>query len=205
MFNLYRPYRIIAVALAAAIIVCSCSDDNVSESLDMSSVPVQVIGNMNALQSENGVLQSRMAAPRMERYVKDTISYELFPEGLKVFTYTPSGALESTIEADAARHVTTSGKQQWSAFGNVVMLNHIKGDRMETDTVYWNMEEKKIYTDCYVRMQSEDGFLQGFGMESDERLSNAVILRTFDSNFRVTKDSTKVYLDSLNFIGPVLL
>jgi hypothetical protein len=41
-------------------------------------------------------------------------------------------------------------------------------------------------------------------MESDEMARNANILRPFDSFGVVTKDSTKIYLDTINFIGPIL-
>ena len=46
------------------------------------------------------------------------------------------------------------------------------------------------------------GFMQGFGMRSDDMARNAIIQRPFNSYGVVEQDSTKVVLDSINFIGP---
>ena len=73
---------------------------------------------------------------------------------------------------------------------------------METDTLYWDRANKEIYTDCYVRMYSADGFSQGFGMRSDERASNAILHRPFNNFMVVVRDTTAVVVDSVNFIGP---
>ncbi|NLH22907.1 MAG: hypothetical protein GX474_00145, partial [Bacteroidales bacterium] len=60
---------------------------------------------------------------------------------------------------------------------------------METDTLYWDQQKKIIYTHCYVRLTSPDFFAQGYGMESDERATNAKILRPFDSYGYIQKDT----------------
>ena len=97
--------------------------------------------------------------------------------------------------------MTTAGNESWSAFGDVVIINHIKGEKMETDTIYWNKAEKQIYTDCYVRLTSDSGLMQGYGMTSDDRARNSVILRPFDW-YAVERDSTYSYIDTVNFLGP---
>ena len=72
-----------------------------------------------------------------------------------------------------------------------------------TDTLYWDREQHRIFTDCHVRLYSPDGFMQGYGLESDERARNARLLRIFDSYGIVQKDSAGTdYVDTVNFIGP---
>ena len=72
---------------------------------------------------------------------------------------------------------------------------------METDTIYWNKEEHQIYTDCYVKLTNDSGLMQGFGMTSDERARNSVILRPFDW-YAVDRDSTYRFVDTVNTMGP---
>lgn len=194
----------IIATIAVAIMLLSCNDETTSR-LDFSQIPIQVVDSMSVVQTENGKPVMRMSAPLMESYKythgDTTESYELFPEGFKVFAYTPEGELETTVVADKARHVTTKGEESWSAFGNVLITNLIKGEHLQTDTIYWNREEKKIYTDCYVKLYSYDGLMQGYGLTSDERASNSTILHPFDWSY-VMRDSTDTYIDTLNFIGP---
>lgn len=197
----------IATVSAVAFIFFSCkSKISEAEKIDLSSYPLQVVDSMRLLQTNRGQVEMRVITGRMERYQGDSLSYELFPEGIWVYAYTDEGALESTIVADEARHEQKSEDDGdvWEAYGNVVVRNVMKDETMETDTLYWNRTEKEIYTDCYIRMYSPDGFMQGFGMKSDERARNAVILRPFNSYSVVVKDSTDIIVDTANFIGPIL-
>lgn len=190
--------------LSVAIMLFSCKEET-SHEIDFSTTPKQVVRNMNVLQTKNGNPAMRMSSPLMQSfdYVKDSVacSYELYSDGFHVDAYTDDGELETTITADMAKHTTTSNEEAWSAFGNVVVTNHIKGESLHTDTIYWNREEQTIYTDCYVRLDSPSGMMQGYGMTSDERARDAVILRTFD-NYFIMRDSTQAYVDTLNMLGP---
>lgn len=194
----------VAVAFAAAIGLFACREPE-PVLFDFEQVPVQVVRDMQVVQSDRGETEMRMHAPLMQRFefFKDSMlqSYELYAEGFFVDAYTENGQLETSISSRKARHVTTPGRESWSAFGDVVVTNHIKGERMETDTLYWNREEQRIYTDCYVRLSSESSLMQGYGMTSDERARNSVILRPFDW-FAVERDSTYLFIDTLNQMGP---
>ena len=193
-----------AVALAAAVLLFACSKPETSD-INFEEVPVQVVHDLQILQTEGGEATMRMHAPVMQKFdfYKDSLqqSYEFYPDGFFVDAYTENGELETTIVSQQARHVTTEGRESWSAFGDVVIINHIKGEKMETDTLYWNRAEKKIYTDCYVRLTSDSGLMQGYGMTSDDRARNSVILRPFDW-YAVERDSTYAYIDTMNFMGP---
>ncbi len=194
-----------ATAAAVAFILFSCKGKLVeTDTLDLSSVPLQTIDNMFAVQTKNGVIVMRMEADLMERFENDTSSRETFPKGVAVYSYTDEGLLESTVYADNALHETLKkgGKETWAAFGNVVIQNEIKREVMETDTIYWDRGKGEIYTDCYVRMYSPDGFMQGYGMRTDDKARNSIILRPFNSFGVVVQDTTVVMIDSVNFIGP---
>ena len=77
-------------------------------------------------------------------------------------------------------------------------------ETMETDTLYWDRGKKEIFTDCYVRLFSNDGFMQGYGMRSDEMARDVVLYKPFNSFAVVVQDTTKVIIDSVNFVGPLL-
>ena len=196
----------IATASAVAFVVYSCKGKLAeAESLILEDTPVQTVDNMFIIHSENGKIQLRMEADLMERYERDTVSNELFPKGSAVYGYTDNELLETEIVSDKARHLKyKDGREKWEAFGNVVVRNLIKQEVMETDTLYWDQKNEKIFTDCYVRMYSPDGFMQGYGMESDQRARNSIILKPFNSYGIVVQDSTAVLTDSVNFIGPLL-
>lgn len=204
--NIHTVARLaIAVAVASACVSCSGRLAQ-ADTIDLDNTPVQTVEEMFAVQTRRGKVSMRMEAPMMKKYDRDTVTYEEFPEGINVFGYTEdSGLLETVIAADNARHITPrygSRNEVWQAFGNVVIHNVIKQETMETDTIYWDRTSEEIYTDCYVKMYSKDGFMQGYGMRSDDHARNAVLNNPFNSYGVSIKDSTAVLIDSVNFIGP---
>ena len=167
---------------------------------------MQTVDNMFAVKTKNGLVEMRIEADKMLRFETDSTTMEFFPEGFAVYSYTDEGLLETILLSDQARHITfkkTNG-EEWQAFGNVSVQNIIKRETMETDTIYWDQRVHQIYTDCYIRMYSPDGFMQGYGMRSDDKARNAIIRKPFNSYSVVVKDTTTVLVDSVNFIGPFL-
>ena len=176
------------------------------EKTDLSGLPMQTVDDMFAVQTKNGVVVMRIEADKMLRYENDSTATELFPEGFAVYSYTDEGLLETILLSDQARHILykSSNGEEWQAFGNVSVQNIIKRETMETDTIYWDQRSHQIYTDCYIRMYSPDGFMQGYGMRSDDKARNAIIHKPFNSYSVVVQDTTAVLVDSINFIGPFL-
>lgn len=197
----------IAAASAVAFIVFSCKGKlSEAEKLNLKETPVQTVDSMYLVQTDDGGIQMRVKAGLMERYDNDSVSYELFPKGLEVFAYAEDGVLETYLQSDNAKHYANkrTNEEKWSAFGHVVVQNIIKQETMETDTLYWDRGKKEIFTDCYVRMFSNDGFMQGYGMRSDEMARDVVLYKPFNSFAVVVQDTTKVNIDSVNFVGPLL-
>ena len=197
--------KMIATAAAVAFVVYSCKQElGQAKDISLEDTPMQTVRNMFIVQSKNGIIQMRAEGEIMEKYEKDSLSYELFPQGFSVYGYTDDGLLETKIVADNAIHrLYNDGRESWEAYGNVVVTNLIKQEVLETDTLYWDQKNEKIYTHCYVKMYSPSGFVQGFGMESDQRARNNIIFKPFNSYGIVAQDSTKVVVDSVNFIGPI--
>jgi LPS export ABC transporter protein LptC len=194
----------VAFTFVIATFVVSCSNKKKDKQLDLSKIPIQTIDSMYAVQSNEGVLQMRMFAPLMQKFENTKESYDLFPKGFYVYGYEKNGNLETSIVSKVAKHTTRQKEEKWSAYGNVVITNYIKGEKIETDTIYWDREQHKIFTDCFVKLYSQMGYMQGYGLESDEMARNAIILKPFDSYGIVIQDSTRLYLDTANFIGPIL-
>ena len=190
---------------ASIFVVSSCGGKlGVADKLDIAETPVQVVDNVFAVQTKNSLVSNRLEAPRMERYERDTATLEVFPDGFNVFGYNEEGLLETVITSRVAVHETGKSvdKEMWKAYGNVEIRNVIKQETMQTDTIYWDQVKGEIYTDCYVRMFAPGGFMQGYGMISDDKARESTILKPFNSYGIVVRDTTEVLIDSLNFIGP---
>jgi LPS export ABC transporter protein LptC len=202
----YNKISMVAATIVVATVVYSCKDKLPASGKLTNSVktPTQIIDNMLVQQSDKGIMRMRMSAPLMERYERAKEPYDIFPKGINVKIYTEKGELETELTAKGAKHITKGKTEKWEAYGDVVVNNYMKGETMRTDTIYWDRVNKKIFTHCFVKLEAPDIFMQGIGMESDEMARNARILNPFDS-YGVVKDSTEVgYIDTVNFIGPLM-
>ena len=95
-----------AAAVAFVVYLFVRKDKTADDHLDLTRVPMQVVNDMFAVQTKNGVVVMRIEADKMLRYENDTTSMELFPEGFAVYSYTDEGLLETILLADQARHLT---------------------------------------------------------------------------------------------------
>ena len=95
----------VAAVFSAATVVNSCKSElGEAKKINLDETPSQVVEGIFHIQSQNGLLQLRVEADRMERYVNDSVSYEIFPEGFNVFVYNEEGLLETEITSLNAMH-----------------------------------------------------------------------------------------------------
>lgn len=205
--SLYRVIiKMVAVTLVIATVLYSCKDDIPKANVTaVEELPSQIVENMKLIQFSRGETDYVVDASLMERYTQAQVPYDAFPLGIVLRGYNQEGLLETKIRADYAKHVTKESEEIWEATGNVVINNYLKGEMMQTDTLFWNRLSQRIYTHSLVKLTTPDMFMQGYGMESDDMARNAVIKDPFDSYAIISRDSTEIsYIDTANFIGPRL-
>ena len=173
---------------ATALFSCKESIERTEAIGSADSLSTQTIYQVNALQSDHGRITTRLEAPLMENFSLLPEPFESFPQGIKITGYTPEGLVESEITARQAIR-KTGNRERWEAFGDVVIINFIKEERVETDTLYWDIAGRKIYTHDFIRYFAPDLFVQGIGMESDERAENIKVLNPFYS-YLIMRDTT---------------
>jgi len=75
----------------------------------------------------------------------------------------------------AKRGLIQTDTNNMRAEENVVMVSH-EGVRLYTERLYWNHQQKKIYTDLPVRVEREGSILTGVGLEADSELKQIEVL-----------------------------
>ena len=183
--------HMVALILMGATVLFSCKEsiEKMGAIEGTDSLSTQTTYEMNGVRSEYGMVQMSLEAPLMENYTLLPEPFEIFPQGIRITGYTAEGLLESEITAQRAVHKTGS-QDRWEGYGNVVIINFITEERVETDTLYWDKSRAKpIYTHAFIKYYSPDRFIQGIGFESDERLNNFELFNPFYSHF-IWRDST---------------
>jgi LPS export ABC transporter protein LptC len=89
------------------------------------------------------------------------------------------GQLETTMRADKGFFLRDQNLYKGS--GNVQVKNLPKDQRLQTEELFWNQAERKIYTEKFVTIQERQTLFNGTGMEADDSFSTYKLKQVRDS------------------------
>lgn len=116
----------------------------------------------------------RIVAPTAVRYnaIPPDLPYTSFPDGLKLYVYNEEGELDSELSANEGK--MTDDSDDLEVKGDVQIINE-KGEQLNTENLTWNKVDKKIRSEGFVKIFTDDEIIYGTGFEADENFTNYVI------------------------------
>lgn len=136
------------------------------------SIPDITILNVHVKQSEMGRPSLDLIAPKMISFHSPE-AYTEFPNGLKIIFF--DSIMQPKSEITANYGISWDNKKTMFARGNVVIKNFQKQEQLNTESLNYDMNTKKISTQDFVKITQPDRTILGKGMESDELFDNWVI------------------------------
>lgn len=151
----------------------ACYDDQQSaDDFKEYDGPSLELADAESLFSDSAIVRIKLTAKRQLQY--DNGDQE-FPKGVYIESYDADGTKTSTIIADRGRF--NQGENKYTAEGNVIVENLESGETLKTEVLYWEPREKKIYTDRYVEIASQEEVIMGEGLTANEDFSSYRILK----------------------------
>lgn len=172
----------IVLAIAGTLLIVSCKNDleTIKSLTDEENAATLSAKNSEILYTEQGKLKVKVLAPTTNSYPNAEEPYTEFPDGITVFNFNDSLAVESQITANYA--IYYEEKELWNARYNVVAMNK-KGEILNTEQLFWDEKKKTIYSHDMVKITTEDGVTFGEGFESDEMFTDWFILKPTGSYY----------------------
>jgi LPS export ABC transporter protein LptC len=136
------------------------------------TLPDQSGKNVEFQLTDSGKLKLIFKAPLAERYIdKEKEPFKEFPKGIEVLFYNEDEQLESKITAGYAKQ--WEEQMLWKATDSVVAQNVLTGERLDTEELFWDEKNKKIYANVFTKITNEEGIFYGEkGFEADQDLEN---------------------------------
>lgn len=128
--------------------------------------------NVEMVYSEQGEVKMRLKAKTLTRYATEE-PYAEFNDGLEVYFYGPGLEVTSTLTADYG--IRFEQTEQTIVRNNVEVVNE-RGDLLTTEELIWEPSDKKIYSDKFVQIRTEEEVIYGTGFEADEQFTRYKIL-----------------------------
>lgn len=148
---------------------CDRSNKITIRPTDLVNIPDLIGDSLHMLYTKDGRCEMEMRAPVMNSYSKEEKQYDEFPKGIEVYAYDSLGRVSTMLRANYALYIRK--KKLWDARHNVVAVNEA-GDSIQTERMFWDEEQKRIYSSESVRIRKTDVLLFGKGFESDDRFNN---------------------------------
>ncbi|MDP4266323.1 MAG: LPS export ABC transporter periplasmic protein LptC [Bacteroidota bacterium] len=175
---------IIIISSFIATLFSSCENDikvvNKITSKDPS--PVQTTTNMEAIYSDSAKVKFRLTSPLVRKHMGEN-PYLEFPKGIKVWFYDPNLNVTSSISANWA---LSHDKERYVEAKNDVVVINAKGEKLNTEHLFWDEKKEKITSDVFVKITTAREILIGDGLESDQTFTKYVIKKPKGS-FSVNK------------------
>ena len=143
-----RGHKNITIALAMVMFIllsvaCSGRKKIVGEAItERDSLPIMETKGVSTLISDSGIIRYRLQAEDWRVFDKKKPPYWAFEEGVYLETFDTLFQMEANIKADTAYYYEK--QKLWKLMGNVVIRN-LKGEKFNTELLYWDQNTEKVY------------------------------------------------------------
>ena len=170
--NIFFRIKRLLVFPGVFFLALSCENDiQRIQSLTNSEILPDVSGeNIEIIYTDSSRLEMFLRASEIKQYSKEEKPYIEFPKGIYVEFYDDSTNIEAILKADYALYYTDD--KLWEARGNVFAHNKEKNEKLNSEELFWDENQKLIYSNSFSRIETEDGTFYGQdGFESNEKFT----------------------------------
>ena len=172
--------NITAAILAAVMFVifpaCSGKDKNLAEAIsENDTLPSMTSLGVTTLISDSGITRYKVVAEEWLIHDKKNPPYWAFEKGVYLEKFDTLFRIDASIKADTAYY--HEKKKLWELKGNVQILSQ-RGDKFQTNLLFWDEKKEKVYSDQFIQIEQEDKIIKGYGFESNQDLTEYIIKNT---------------------------
>lgn len=190
----------LTVFLLLALLLASCSgrDKHLGEAItERDSLPVMDTRGVTTLISDSGLIRYRIKTEEWKVFDRKNPSHWAFEKGVYLEKFDTLFQIEASIEADTAYFYDK--EELWKLMGNVHIQN-LKGEKFDTDLLYWDQRKGRVWSDQFIRIEQPDRIATGHGFESNQEMT-AYTIRKSEAIFYVDEQeaaaSDSISSDSL--------
>ncbi|MCU0434051.1 MAG: LPS export ABC transporter periplasmic protein LptC [Bacteroidia bacterium] len=152
------------------LLLAACSNDprEVKRLTQKDTLPLQTAKEVTLYYSDSARLKIKLTAPQIDDYAGSE-PRTVMPKGMKVEFYDEDMKVNSSISARYA--VRNERTNLMEARNNVVVVN-TKGEKLETEQLFWDDRIDSIYTDKKVKVTSGSQIIHSEGLRADQTFNN---------------------------------
>jgi LPS export ABC transporter protein LptC len=162
---MYFYYVFISLILTAWLSVgCSNSLEDIERVKIKEESNVESAKDVNILYSDSAVVRMRIKAPLMQSRQNIKDPKRTFPNGVWVDFFDVNQTPSSHLTAKYAEYIEN---QKIIILRDSIVIRNYKNEQMETEELYWNERDGRIYSKKFVKVTTPQEIIQGYGFSSN--------------------------------------
>jgi LPS export ABC transporter protein LptC len=158
------------------------------------SLPMMETDGVVTYISDSGVTRYKVDTEEWLVFDRKKPSYWAFEKGVYLEQFDSLMNVDASIKADTAYYFDK--QKLWKLIGHVDIKNR-KGERFNTELLYWNQATEKVYSDRFIRIEQPDRIITGHGFDSNQQMTIYEI-KNIEGIFYVDEDEQKASTDSVS-------
>ena len=132
------------------------------------SLPDMRTLGVTTLVSDSGMIRYKIITDEWLIYSQRNPPFWAFEKGVYLEKFDTLFHVDASIKADTAYYYEP--KKLWELRGNVHIQSQ-RGDKFDTELMFWDQNKEKIYSDRFIRIEQVDKILTGYGFESNQQMT----------------------------------
>ena len=132
------------------------------------SLPDMRTLGVTTLVSDSGMIRYKIIADEWLVYSQRNPPFWAFEKGVYLEKFDTLFHVDASIKADTAYYYEQ--KKLWELRSNVHIQSQ-RGDKFDTELMFWDQNKEKIYSDRFIRIEQVDKVLTGYGFESNQQMT----------------------------------
>ncbi len=163
------------IIVVVLIFFSSCSDSEivvVDKNISREELPRLTATNITTIISDSGITRYRITTPKWKIYDKKEEPFWLFPKGLNFERFNEYYKVDAEMKSDSAIYLD---KISLWEFNSNVKAKNLEGEYFETDQLFWDEKNERIYSDKKIKITQKTKIISGIGFESNSNLTRYTI------------------------------
>lgn len=172
--------KLVLIVFGCVLLQACSSGLEPKQNFEQYTGPTMVADSVEILYSDSAVVRVIVKAPKQLEFENGDRE---FPHHIFIEFYEPDGTMSSTLEANSAYY--TKETDTYKAEDDVEVIGYTDPRKMNTEELYWEPQKEEIYSEKFVRIESEDQISTGTGLRAKQDFSS----------YRILNPSGTIYLD----------
>lgn len=168
MYHQQQRFYVLLILLLAGLVSCKEEIATEPRKVTAEDLSIERIKEVEILYSDSAILRLSITAPVLLNHLESGKERKEFADGLKADFFNEYGNITSTLTALYAVQYERDNKIY---IRDSVVVKSANNETLETEELIWDEQQKKLYTDKWVKVSTANEVIYGYGFSANQEFT----------------------------------